>query len=461
MYCPVSPWRVTFRASQFSARSSELTRYVIVGAGAAGISAAEAIRGRDHDGEIILVSVEKAGYYSRPGLAYYLTKELTERSLYPFSKEDFNHLGVKWVRGRVMRLNPTEKTVEFSNGKMLRYDKVLLAVGAAARKPQMEGIDLQGVVYLDSMATAQEMIKQARIGKSAVVLGGGITALEIVEGLNARGVKVNFFLRGSHYWGRVLDKTESIIVLNRLRHEGINVHSNTEAEKIIGKNGKVRGVLTKDGRQIRCRMVGIAIGVGPRLQIAKASGLEVGRGIYTDEYLETSQPDIYAAGDAAEVFEPNLGMRVVNSLWGLAKEQGHVAGLNMAGAQQVYRQQSPLNVTRLAGLTTTIIGTVGSADNGEDDYAIVRGESENWQKIPGAMVYQNDFEVNRVRIMVGENELVGAVVMGDQTLSRPLEDLVRERVDISAIRHLLIQPNFNAGETIINFWERWRDENSH
>ena len=112
-----------------------MTRYVIVGTGAAGVSAAEAIRGRDKNGEIILISVEKAGYYSRPGLAYYLTKELTEKSLYPFSGEDFNHLGVKWIRGRVARLSPAEKLIEFSNGKMLRYDKALLAVGAAARKP--------------------------------------------------------------------------------------------------------------------------------------------------------------------------------------------------------------------------------------------------------------------------------------------------------------------------------------
>lgn len=433
-----------------------MSRYVIIGTGAAGVSAVEGIRSRDRKSEVVLVSAEKAGYYSRPGLAYYLSKELNESSLYPFSENDFNALDVKWVEGLATRLNPAQKFVEFSNGKRLSYDKALLAVGASASKPAMEGIDLEGVVYLDSMATTSKTIKMSRGRKTAVVIGGGITALEMVEGLAARGVKVHFFLRSSIYWGRVLDKTESAIIINRLRHEGIHIHINTEAQQIIGKKGKVKEVLTKGGRHIKCNIVGIAIGVRPRLGVAKASGLETGRGIRVNECFQTSQPDIYAAGDACETFDRRLDSWVVDSLWGIARDQGFLAGQNMAGAQQSYVRQSPLNVTRLAGLTTTIIGSVGGEGGEEDDLTIVRGESETWQKVPDAIVYQNDFDVNRVRIMVGDNALVGAVVMGDQTLSRPLEDLVREQVDISPIRHLLLQPKFNAAETIINYWERWR-----
>ncbi|HKJ26422.1 MAG TPA: FAD/NAD(P)-binding oxidoreductase, partial [Anaerolineales bacterium] len=197
-----------------------MNRYVVVGTGAAGISAAEAIRSQDRKGEIVLVSAEKAGYYSRPGLAYYLSKELTESSLYPFTGDDFKRLGVKWIQGRVKRIDTAQKLIEFYNGKKLPYQKALLAVGAAARKPSLPGIDLTGVVYLDSMGTTKQTIKMSRGWKSAVVIGGGITALELVEGLAARGVKVHFFLRSSHYWGRVLDKTESSIVLHRLSEEG-------------------------------------------------------------------------------------------------------------------------------------------------------------------------------------------------------------------------------------------------
>jgi NAD(P)H-nitrite reductase large subunit len=355
-------------------------------------------------------------------------------------------------------MDTAQKWIEFSNGKKLPYQKALLAVGAAARKPSLPGIDLTGVVYLDSMETTKQTIKMSRGWKTAVVIGGGITALELVEGLAARGVKVHFFLRGSHYWGRVLDRTESAIVLHRLSEEGVKIHRDTEAQQIIGKNGKVKGVLTKDGRTIKCDLVGVAIGVSPRLGIAQASGLTVGRGIRVDEHFQTSQPDVYAAGDAAETYDRQLEDWVVDSLWGIAREQGYLAGLNMAGKAQPYLRQSPLNVTRLAGLTTTIIGSVGEKDGGEDDLAIVRGESETWQKVPDAIVYQNDFAVNRVRIMVGGNVLLGAVVMGDQTLSRPLEDLVRESVDISPIRQDLVRPDFDAGGTIIDFWERWKNE---
>jgi NAD(P)H-nitrite reductase large subunit len=310
------------------------------------------------------------------------------------------------------------------------------------------------VVKLDNLADARSMIQSARKARSAVVVGGGITALEIVEGLVARGVKVHYFLRGERYWSNVLDKTEARIVENRLKEEGVNIHYHTELGEIIGKRGKVTGVLTKEGARIKCKMVAIAIGIRPRTELAVTAGLKTERGILVSEHLQTSAPDIFAAGDVAQVYDPHSGQSVVDSLWGPARAQGHAAGLNMAGSPTPYRKIVPFNVTRLAGLTTTIIGTVGNG-NDPDLIGIARGDSETWRQLPDALAAQSNFRVNRLRIMVGTETLLGAIVMGDQKLSQPLYHLIRDRADIRPICDHLLNPKSNLGDLIADFWTNW------
>ncbi len=437
-----------------------MRRYVILGTGAAGISAAETIRRIDPQGEIVCVSAESAGYYSRPGLAYYLSKELGERSLFPFTKADFNSRRLKLYHNTAIQIDHEKREVVFRDRKRMKYDRLLLALGAQAVRPKEAGTDLDGVVYLDSMAETQRMIQKARWTRNAVVIGGGITALEIVEGLQARRMNVHFFLRGDQYWNRVLDPTESIIVLNRLKHDGVSIHTNTELEKIVEKRGKVQGVITKDGRRIKAGMVAFAIGVRPRTEVPEASGLEIGRGVRVNQFMETSAPGVYAAGDVAETYDPVSGGWVVDSLWPVARDQGTFAGQNMAGQPTPYQRRSPMNVTRLAGLTTTIIGRVGSGPTEQEDYSIVRGESETWQKMPNAVICQNNFEVNRVRVMVGEDHLLGAVVMGDQAMSMPLEELVANQVDITPIRDQLVQPGAKLNTILMNYWNDWRRQDA-
>ena len=317
------PRRAPFRAHHDpQQREGQMTRYVILGMGAAGIAAAETIRQLDPQGEIICASAEGAGYYSRPGLAYYLSKELGQRSLFPFSKQDFKDRQFKLVHNTVVKIDTVKREVIFRDQKRLQYDRLLLALGAEAVRPKIEGIELDGVVYLNSFSQTQRMVKLARRTRNAIVVGGGITALEIVEGLQARKVQVHFFLRGENYWNRVLDPIESQLVLSRLRHEGVQIHLNTELDRIIGKRGKVHAVLTKDGSQIKAGMVAFAIGVQPRTRVAAASGLEVNRGVKINQFMETSTEGVYAAGDVAEVYDPESGRWVVDSLWPIARQQG-------------------------------------------------------------------------------------------------------------------------------------------
>jgi NADPH-dependent 2,4-dienoyl-CoA reductase/sulfur reductase-like enzyme len=439
--------------------------YLIVGTGAAGIGGAEAIRAQDPHAKIILIGDEPAGYYSRPGLAYYLTGEVPEEQLFPFSQAEFKKARFDWITATVLRIDRENRKLVLDNGVILDYDYLLLATGASARGSGLSGSDLEGVVQLDNLQDARLILSQCRKAKRAVVLGGGITALEIVEGLVSRKIQVHYFLRGDRYWGTVLDETESKIIEHRLIEEGVRLHYNTDAEAILpGKGGlfgrkpnQVAGVLTKDGKEIPCEIVAVAIGVVPRIELAKDAHLEIDRGVQVDERMQTSDPRIYAAGDIAQAYDPLARRSVLDVLWPVARDQGRVAGTNMAGGDAVYSKEAPLNVTRLAGLTTTIIGTVSTGGRDDDTVGIVRGDSETWRTIPDALVSQGGFDVNRIRLMVGESTLLGAIVMGDQTLSHPIYKLVKDQVDISSIKTQLIDGKDISG-ILSDFWRTVRQK---
>jgi len=432
-------------------------RYVVIGTGVAGLAACEAIRSLDTAGEIIFLGDDPHGYYSRPGLAYYLTGEMDEKGLFPRSKNAWLSLNIRFIKGKVTRIYSGEHKVEVDSTSYLEYDRLLVAVGAKANRLDIPGAEFEGVVKLDHMEDARSILKLARWGKTAVVVGGGITALELVEGLRSRGVKVHYLLRSDRYWSNILDEQESKIIEQRLQEDGVKIHHHSELLEVLGKRGRVQSVRLLDGRTIRCDILAYAIGIRPRVELAREAGLAVDRGILANEYLQTSNPDIYAAGDVAQVYDPMSKRSIIDSLWGPAREQGFAAGLNMAGQKTAYIKAVPFNVTRLAGLTTTIIGTVGRGHD-EDLIGIARGDSETWRALPDAIVAQTGFEVNRLRLLVGESKLLGAIVMGEQKLSFPLEKIISSNADISPIREKLLQPNAPIGDIIADFWTTWRTQ---
>jgi NAD(P)H-nitrite reductase large subunit len=201
----------------------------------------------------------------------------------------------------------------------------------------------------------------------------------------------------------------------------------------------------------------VAIGVKPRIDLAKKAGLTVDRGVVVDAYMQTSVPEVYAAGDVAQV-----GKAPLDVLWPTALVQGRIAGANMAGANCPYVRGTACNVTMLAGLKVTIIGAVGRGkdvkDKDKDLVAISRGDSEGWRMHPKAWVLADHDDVNRVRLFVGERKIVGALVMGDQTWSRPLQKLIEAGVDITPIRPALLE-GASAGLThLANFYRQWEKE---
>jgi NAD(P)H-nitrite reductase large subunit len=430
------------------------THYLIVGSGIAGLSAAEAVRQHDPRAVIRLVSEEAHPFYSRPGLAYLLRDDLPEKQLFIRTPDDLRALDLQRINGRVQSLSGDQHEVHLADGTRVRYDRLLLATGSLAVPPPFPGGDLAGVVKLDSLDDARHILKRARRGKTAVVVGGGITALEIVEGLLARGMHVHYFLRGQRYWADVLDETESHIVQGRLRHEGAQVHTRTQVKQALGARGTLTGVETLAGATVPCQMLAVAIGVRPRVDLARQAGLAVDRGVVVNEFLQSSSPDVFAAGDVAQVHDPRSGTATLDVLWSTALAQGQAAGTNMAGSRRPYTKGASFNVTQLTGLKVAIIGSVGVGTD-DDLVTIARGDSESWRLRPRAWVISERDDVNRVRLLVGERRLVGALVMGDQTWARPLQRLIVAGADISPIRAALLRGGPDTLDRLRGFHEQW------
>ncbi len=433
-------------------------RYVIIGTGIAGFTAAETLRKQDAQAEITLVSDEPHGFYSRPGLAYFLAGEVPEDMLFSRGHKVYKPLNLRLIHDRVQKMMPAEARVVLGDGNSLQYDALLLATGARAVRPQIPGVDLKGVLTLDTLDDTHTFLQFSRRAQRAVVVGGGITALEIVEGLCSRGLEVHYLLRKDRYWNSVLDPEESSIIEAALRKRGIHLHHNSQLKQVWDRKGKVVGVELEGGERLACQIVGIAVGIRPRLDLALEAGLDVDRGILVDETMRSSDPRLFAAGDVAQVYDPATGRHVLDSLWNAALEQGRVAGLNMAGQRVQLSRGVPFNVTRLAGVVTTIIGVVGQGDVDHDLVAIARGDSETWRAKPEAFVAGAKNCVDRIRVLGYQNRLLGAVVMGDQTLSRPLQHLIAEQVDIQPIRQRILEKPEDLPEILVQFWERWRSE---
>ena len=429
-------------------------RHVIVGNGPAGVTAAEAIRRNDAAADIRIVGGEDVGFYSRPGLAYLLTGAIPEKRLFSRPETDYARAGIRRTVGTVVTVDARAHRLELADGEVLRYDRLLLSVGARAVRPDMPGIDLQGVVTLDNLEDTRNLIRLARRARRACVVGGGITAIELAEGLAAHGVETHYLMRGDRYWGSVLDPHESALVEERLVEDGIRIHRGVELAGIIGRNGRVSAVETREGTRLPCDLLAVAIGTQPRLELAQQVGLATGRGIWTDATFQTTDPDIFAAGDAAEVLDPATGKRAVESLWSVAMEQGRVAGESMCGLGRPYLRPAPFNVTKIGGVTTTLIGAVGTGGREGDLVTLARGDSHAWREQLGSFAVASDRGANHLRLMLGEDRITGAVVMGDQALSRPLQHLIRERVDIRWARDRLFRGPAEVNQAITALVER-------
>lgn len=315
-----------------SANRASPEAIVIVGAGAAGSAATEMLRRCGYAGPITLIDGEERAPYDRPNLSKdYLAGNAPESWL-PLRPDGFyEQHGVTVVRERVSALDTAARTVRLESGASHRYDALLLATGSEARALDIPGHDLPHVFTLRSWADSRAIIARAEQSRRAVVVGASFIGLEVAASLRARGLEVRVVAPEERPLLKVFGPDLGAMIQSIHEEHGVAFHLGQKPERIDED-----GVTLEGGERLAAELVVVGIGVRPRLELAAEAGLEVERGIMVDEYLETSAPGVYAAGDIARWPDARGGAPIRVEHWVVAQRQGQAAARNMLGAREPF-----------------------------------------------------------------------------------------------------------------------------
>jgi 3-phenylpropionate/trans-cinnamate dioxygenase ferredoxin reductase subunit len=317
--------------------ATQIYPYIIIGGGLAGASAVEGIREGDKNGGILLIGSEKHLPYDRPPLSkkLWFGKKKVE-DIFLHDQKFYDQNGVALAPGiMVTALDAKEKAITASDGKMYRFQKLLLATGGKPRTLSIPGGDLDGICYFRTLDDYLRMRAESSEGKSAVVIGGGFIGSEIAAALAINKVSVTMIFPDSYLVNRVFPEYLGRALLNQYLARGIKVLVN-EMPSAFAKVGGKFITQTQSGVKIQSDMVIAGIGIAPSLDLPRKAGLQTANGIIVDEYLQASLPDIYAAGDIAFFPYQALGKQTRVEHWDNALNQGKWAGRNMAGAREPY-----------------------------------------------------------------------------------------------------------------------------
>lgn len=314
-------------------------KIIICGASAAGLSCLSTLINQKKDIECIIISEEKFYPYSRCLLTNHLGGEVTEKEM-EISNPDLYPDNIKWVFGeRVIKIDTTKQVVHTDKGNHFPYDKLLLAVGAEAIKPNyMSSSDkMFNLRFLkDSIAI------EKKLRNSAVIVGGGFVGIKTAYGLIKRGIKPTLIMASNYPLSTTVDEDTGMIIKDILSNMGISIYTNTDIKEVKQKNGTLYLILTNE-KILDCDVAIIGKGVIPRVKEIENSGIKINIGIIVDEFMQTSVENIYSAGDCCETFDVVRGKKVINAIWPNAVEQGYYAGMNMLGFNISYPGSIAMN----------------------------------------------------------------------------------------------------------------------
>jgi 3-phenylpropionate/trans-cinnamate dioxygenase ferredoxin reductase subunit len=311
--------------------------FVIVGAGLAGAKAAETLRQEGFTGRVVLLGEESERPYDRPPLSKgYLRGEDDRGEVYLHDAGFYADQGIELVTStRVTAVDPNAGDVVLDSGERLGYDRLLLATGADPRRLPLPGGDLAGVHYLRRLDDAERLGAAIRSAERVVVVGGGWIGSEVAASARQMGAEVALVAPSSVPLERVLGTEVGAVFRDLHADRGMKLHLGTNVEGIVGLD-YAEGVRTADGAVVQGDLVVVGVGAIPRVELAQPAGLAVGNGIEVDAFLETSVAGIFAAGDVASAWHPNLGARIRVEHWATATHQGETAARNMLGKAEPY-----------------------------------------------------------------------------------------------------------------------------
>jgi len=400
--------------------------YLIVGGGAAGVTAAETIRAKDANASIAVVNDEPEALYSRVMLSkpnFFLGK-IPFDQVFLKGKEWYDQNHIKFLGGhKATGLDAGLKTLSLENGDKLEYEKLLLATGASTRKWTVPGAEKKGIYYLRTLDDGKRIMEGIKTAKHAVTIGGGFISFEMADLLRLANIEVTMLLRENYFWEPILDAGQGKMLEDALTKGGVKVLKNVEVAEVQGGDS-VQAVILKDGTKIDCDMVIAGIGVFCDLDWVKPAGLQVNRGILATEFMETNLPNVWTAGDVAEYFDPLLEERTQMGNWVNAREQGRVAALNMMGNREPFKFVS-FYTTQGFGVSIAMVGDVRP---GPDRIIIPRGSPE-----------VNSY----ARVILVGPEVVGATMINRTKELTDIAKLIDSNVNVSDKYKELTDPNFD------------------
>jgi len=407
-------------------------RYLIIGDGAAGLTAAASLRHADPEAVIGVFSDEPVPGYYRAALTNYLLGELREDQLFAVPPDFYQRYGIHRIYTRVVGVNAARSAVWCSTSpEPTAYDQLLVASGARARAPSFEGAHLPGVLTLRTIADARQVYDAVRLRglKTAVVLGGGALGLEWAHALLEHGVKVTLIERAPRFLPGALDEVASDLLAARLRKAGIDVLFNDEVRAVHAGPRGVLGVGLSSGRSVACELVAAALGVQPNSEFMANTGISLAPNgaLAVNSRLQSSVPNIWAAGDVANVAGEWL------ALWEPARLQARVAAQNMRGGNVLHQPGTHYFATRLFDLDFARLGQIERREGKEELIDFPRGT--------GQIAYR--------KLLIEGGKLTGALLIGERALrvraiGRNMKRLIDAAVDVSEIKHRLLDPSFDV-----------------
>ncbi len=402
--------------------------YVIIGNSAAGVNAVEAIRQVDRKGRIVNISSESYPPYSRPLLSYLIAGKVTEERMNFRPLSFYSDYDVTPILGHEVVDVDCRNQLVLTSGrrKRIRYDKLLIATGRSPGKLNIRGLEGQYVYSLTTLDEAKGILRVLPEMKRAVVIGSGLIGLKAAEALTIIGREVSVIEIGDQLLPLATDRRASEILASVFEKQGVRIHLNdTVAEVRRHGSGKVKEVLLRSGESVSADLVIVAAGLIPNFRFLLDTQTRVNIGVIVDHHLETTQENVYAAGDVSESKDIITGRSNLSAVWPRASEQGYCAGFNMAGFKKEYLGGYGMNSVAFFGLSCITVGDVLTESDGFEVMV---------KEIPDENVY--------FKVILDEDVVRGAVLVGRILNVSAMNKLLRKRVNVRPFKENLLEEKF-------------------
>jgi nitrite reductase (NADH) large subunit len=397
--------------------AAEKQRLVLVGNGMAGMRTIDEVLARDRRRfDIEVIGAEPHPDYNRILLSSVLAgdKEIDDIILHPHEWYAENSIRLA-IGEAVISLDAAAKTVTTALGRTVRYDRLVLATGSRPFVPPVAGLALPGVCAFRTIADLELLRDVSRNGGRAVVVGGGLLGLEAAVGLMKRGMAVTVLHLVPTLMERQLDEAAGLLLQRDLERGGLTILTRAQIEEIVGDN-RVKAVRLADGRELAADLVVFAVGVRPNIDLARDAGLDVNRGVVVDDFMTTSDPDIFAVGECIEHRGQTFGL--VGPLWEQARTSAEVL---CGGAPAPYAAPAPHTSLKVTGVDVFSAGVLGARDDGDEEITLRDAGAGHYKKL-----------------VMRDGRLVGAILYGEIADGPWFAELINVGRDITRMRDSLI-----------------------